>query len=248
MSRNWTFYKRYQGNIFNSWSLLTIQKLWMYFHPDGRQASSTNSFPCRIQTRATDGASRERGRQRTRTLTQQVLHDEHVVLPQVAEGSPARLAIREGVVLYPAATGKVVEVMTGVNRLIQATHDHTGHGDARLCEAQARMSCKKSHIFITWRSFHIPRQEAWLLGKHFCGYGGIIWRYLMMLSFWPSGKCYSILQQRQTTWGDYVSSCWAKLVMQLPSSGWETMFFKHKSVNLCWKDDLRGACYYSLIN
>lgn len=102
-----------------------------------------------------------------------MLHDKHVVLPQVAERSPAGLAIREGVVLYPTPTGKVVEVITRVNRLIQAPHDHTGHSDTWFCETQARMSCRKKtdfflkNISITFRSYHVPRQETWTLRKHF---------------------------------------------------------------------------------
>lgn len=85
-----------------------------------------------------------------------MLHDKHVVLPQVAEGSPAGLAIREGVVLYPTPTGKVVEVIARVNRLIQAPHDHTGHSDTWFCEAQARMSCrKKMELFFFFKEYLI---------------------------------------------------------------------------------------------
>lgn len=62
-----------------------------------------------------------------------MLHYEHVVLPQVAESSPARLALGEGIVLHPAPTGKVVEVIARVHRSIQASHDHTGHSNAWLC-------------------------------------------------------------------------------------------------------------------
>lgn len=86
-----------------------------------------------------------------------MLHDEHVVLPQVAEGPPAGLAIREGVPLYPAATGVVVKVIAGVNRLIQATHDHTGHCDTWLREAQARMSCGKKEYFLYFERLSHPK-------------------------------------------------------------------------------------------
>ena len=61
-----------------------------------------------------------------------MLHYKHVVLPEVAERSPARLALREGVVLHPAPTGKVVEVMAGVYGSVQGSHHRTGHSDARL--------------------------------------------------------------------------------------------------------------------
>lgn len=62
-----------------------------------------------------------------------MLHYKHVVLPQVAEGSPAGLALGEAVLLHPAPAGKVVEVLTRVHGLIQASHDHTGHSNAWLC-------------------------------------------------------------------------------------------------------------------
>jgi len=61
-----------------------------------------------------------------------MLHHSHVVLPQVAERSPAGLALGEGVVPHPAPTGKVVEVVAGVDGSVQGSHDGAGHGDARL--------------------------------------------------------------------------------------------------------------------
>lgn len=178
----------YLGNHFNSWSLIPCMRLRNFgciFSLTAARQARPVLLPCNSNSyhRIADGPSRKCGRLKARTLTQQVLHDEHVVLPQVAEGSPAGLAVREGVALYPAATGKVVEVITGVNRLIQATHDHTGHCDAWLCEAQARMSCRKNNISFTSRSFHIPRQETWILGKHFCGCGWIIRRYFIISLF-----------------------------------------------------------------
>ena len=72
-----------------------------------------------------------------------MLHDEHVVLPQVAESSPSRLALREGVVLHPPPTGKLVEVIARVHGLIQASHDHACHCDAWLCQTQAGVSWRR---------------------------------------------------------------------------------------------------------
>lgn len=46
---------------------------------------------------------------------------------------------------------------------------------------------QEKNIFLTWRSSHIPGQETRILGKHFCGYGWIIWRYFMIsfsLAIW----------------------------------------------------------------
>lgn len=62
-----------------------------------------------------------------------MLHYKHVVLPEVAERSPAGFALREGVVLHPAPTGKVVKVMAGVYGSVQGSHDRTGHSNAWLC-------------------------------------------------------------------------------------------------------------------
>lgn len=55
------------------------------------------------------------------------------MLPEVAERSPAGLALGERVALHPAPTGKVVEVMAGVYGSVQGSHDRTGHGNAWLC-------------------------------------------------------------------------------------------------------------------
>lgn len=62
-----------------------------------------------------------------------MLHYKHVVLPEVAERSPAGLALREGIILHPAPTGKVVEVIAGVYRSVQGSHDSTGHSNAWFC-------------------------------------------------------------------------------------------------------------------
>lgn len=52
-----------------------------------------------------------------------MLHCQHVVLPQVAEWSPAGLALREGVILHPTPAGKVVEIMAGVYGSVEGFHD-----------------------------------------------------------------------------------------------------------------------------
>lgn len=65
-----------------------------------------------------------------------MFHYEHVLFPQVAESTPARLSLGEGVALHPPPAGVVVEVAAWVHRLIQASHDHAGHGDARLAQTQ----------------------------------------------------------------------------------------------------------------
>lgn len=62
-----------------------------------------------------------------------MLHYEHVMLPEVAERSPAGLALGERVALHPAPTGKFVEVMAGVYGSVQGSHDRTGHSNAWLC-------------------------------------------------------------------------------------------------------------------
>lgn len=62
-----------------------------------------------------------------------MLHYKHVVLPEVAKRSPAGLALREGVVLHPAPTGKVVEVMAGVHGSVEGSHDRAGNSNARFC-------------------------------------------------------------------------------------------------------------------
>lgn len=72
-----------------------------------------------------------------------MLHYEHVALPEVAERSPAGLALGERVVLHPAPTGEVVEVLAGVHGLVQCSQDCTGHSNAWLCQTQAWVSCSK---------------------------------------------------------------------------------------------------------
>lgn len=53
------------------------------------------------------------------TLTQQMLHDGLVVLPEVVEGAPARVAIGEGVGLDPAPAGIAKKVLAGIHRPVQ---------------------------------------------------------------------------------------------------------------------------------
>lgn len=71
-----------------------------------------------------------------------MLHYKHVVLPEVDERIQAGLPLGEGVILDPTPTSKVVEVLTGVYGSVQGSHDRAGHSNARLRQAQARMSCE----------------------------------------------------------------------------------------------------------
>lgn len=64
--------------------------------------------------------------------TKEVLDDGLVVFPEVAEGPPARVAIRHGVGFDPAATGIGEEVLAGVHRGVHGTQDGAGHRDAGL--------------------------------------------------------------------------------------------------------------------
>lgn len=63
-------------------------------------------------------------------LTQEMLHDGLVVLPEVVEGAPARVAIREGVGLDPAPAGIAKKVLAGIHRPVQRAEDGAGDGDA----------------------------------------------------------------------------------------------------------------------
>lgn len=71
-------------------------------------------------------------------LTQQVLHDGLVVLPEVVEGAPARVAIGEGVGLDPTPAGIAEEVLAGIHRAVQGAEDGAGDGDAGLRQAHGR--------------------------------------------------------------------------------------------------------------
>ena len=62
-----------------------------------------------------------------------MLHYKHVVLPKVAERTPAGLSFREGVVLQPTPTSKVVKVVAGVYGSVQGSQDRIGHSNAWLC-------------------------------------------------------------------------------------------------------------------
>lgn len=75
------------------------------------------------------------GSHRSHALTQQVLHDGLVVLPEVVEGAPARVTIREGVGLNPAPAGVAEEVLTGIHRAVQRAEDGAGDGDAGFRQA-----------------------------------------------------------------------------------------------------------------
>lgn len=75
-----------------------------------------------------------------------MFHYQHVLFPQVAESTPARLAVGEGVALHPPPAGIVVEVVAWVHRAVQAPQDDTGHGDARLAQAEPRVSCKTKAV------------------------------------------------------------------------------------------------------
>lgn len=71
-----------------------------------------------------------------------MLHDKHVLFPQVAESAPARLAVGKGVALHPPPTGVLVEVAAWVHGPIQAPQDGAGHGDARLAQTEPRVACR----------------------------------------------------------------------------------------------------------
>lgn len=67
------------------------------------------------------------GHLRPGLLTQEVFDDGLVVLPEVAERPPARVAIRHGVGFDPAATGVSEEVLAGVHRGVHGAQDGAGH-------------------------------------------------------------------------------------------------------------------------
>lgn len=75
-----------------------------------------------------------------------MLHYKHVLFPQVAESTPARLALREGVALHPPPAGIVVEVAARVHRPIQAPHDNAGHSNARLAQTEPRVTCRAKPV------------------------------------------------------------------------------------------------------
>lgn len=75
-----------------------------------------------------------------------MFHYKHVLFPQVAESTPARLALREGVALHPPPAGIVVEVAARVHRPIQAPHDNTGHSNARLAQTEPRVTCRAKPV------------------------------------------------------------------------------------------------------
>lgn len=83
-----------------------------------------------------------------------MLHDQHVLFPQVAEGAPARLALGKGVALHPPPAGVSVEVAAWVHGPIQASQDGTGHSDARLAQTQPRVPCRTEESFSS-----VQRQE-----------------------------------------------------------------------------------------
>lgn len=60
-------------------------------------------------------------------LTEEVLDDGLVVLPEVAECPPARVAVRNGVGFDPAAAGIGEEVLAGVHPGVHGTQDGAGH-------------------------------------------------------------------------------------------------------------------------
>lgn len=75
-----------------------------------------------------------------------MFHYKHVLFPQVAESTPARLALREGVALHPPPAGIVVEVAARVHRPIQAPHDNAGHSNARLAQTEPRVTCRAKPV------------------------------------------------------------------------------------------------------
>lgn len=103
-----------------------------------------------------------------------MFHYEHVLFPQVAERAPARLVLRKGVALHPPPTGILVEVSAWVHGPIQASHDRTGHGDARLAEAEPRVPCRTKNTFS---SFQRQQRVIW-------------WIVLSIRIIEPSGNVY----------------------------------------------------------
>lgn len=78
-----------------------------------------------------NGAPQHRGGPTTpHILTQQMLHDGLVVLPEVVEGAPARVAIGKGVGLDPAPASIAEKILTGIHCPVQRAEDGAGDGDA----------------------------------------------------------------------------------------------------------------------